>query len=100
MRRSYDEVCWHAKWPESLRKAVYHLYISHTRVAIDDGSSRPEIGYIGMTGTGYPILIYNSRSNGGPTVSSKVNQVRSTKKNGQIYWDFERDEPILWVMSQ
>jgi hypothetical protein len=53
-----------------------------------------------MTGTGYPILIYNSRSNGGPTVSSKVNQVRSTKKNGQIYWDFERDEPILWVMSQ
>lgn len=89
-------------WPESLQKCYERLRQERTRVKVTYRGDYAEVGRFSRT-AGFvkcPILVHNSRSTGGPAVGSRVIRVQSSQAKGPVYWDMERDEPILWVMSQ
>ncbi len=62
-----------------------------------------EVGYLGNTmgPVKAPMLVKTRRSFGGSLISKRIplRVVSSSKRDGTVYWDFEKMDPILFVME-
>lgn len=95
-------ITYPAAWCDSLKNIVNFLITKQVRVKVRSKFGDTQTGYISLT-TGQvrmPIVLYDRRSQGGQLMFNSVVQVSSSRKKGKVYWDIERDEPVLWVHSQ
>lgn len=94
-------------WPKSLCQVMLDL-IEHpgrshrTRVKVWYEGGDTTSGYLGnSTGTTKIVMILpNRRSVGGHPLWSRIVRITGSTKDGKVYWDMARDEPVLWVMKQ
>lgn len=95
------------EWPESLCRTMLDL-IEHpgkmyrTRVKVWYKNGDTASGYL-STSTGptkIVTILPNRNSHGGRPIWSKIIRITGSRKDGKVFWDFARDEPVLWVMKQ
>jgi len=85
---TYDSISWHSEWPEKLRRIFFHVYLARLRVRISY-SDWQESGYVGITEGQIksPILVHNTRSNGGGLIGRGVVRLESSRKGGIVLYD-------------
>jgi hypothetical protein len=102
-----DGISFRDEWPESLCKVMLDL-IRHpgrsyrTRVKIWYKGGDSASGYLSTSSGSTKIvtILSNRRSTGGHPLWNRIVKVTGSTKDGKVYWDFARDEPVLWVMNQ
>jgi hypothetical protein len=98
-----SDIAWPDAFPLSLNRILDEIMKSHARVKFvyPDYS---ESGYLSCSVGPHKsiILVKKSNSFGGGSISRQIplQIVSSAKKEGRVYWDFARMEPILFVHSQ
>ena len=95
------------EWPESLCRVMLDLinhpgrsYRTRVKVWYDHGDTAS--GYLSTSSgpTKIVTILPNRNSTGGRPIWSKIVKITGSTKDGKVFWDFARDEPILWVMKQ
>ncbi len=104
-----DGISFNDKWPESLCKVMLDLirhpgrsYRTRVKVWYDGNGSDTDSGYLSTSSGSTKIvtILSNRRSTGGHPLWNRIVKVTGSTKDGKVYWDFARDEPVLWVMNQ
>ncbi len=100
-------ITFHETWPESLCRVMLDL-IEHpgrsyrTRVKVWYKGGDSTSGYLSTSSGSTKIvtILPNRNSHGGRGLWRDVVKLTGSTKDGKVYWDFARDEPVLWVMNQ
>ena len=98
-----DDITWPKDFPQSLISAIREIMKNHLRVKVIY-HDYTESGYISNSIGPHKalLIVHKSNSFGGTSMSQRIplQIVSSSKKDGRVFWDFAKMEPILFVHTQ
>ena len=102
MHADVNKVYFYDCWCESLRTALKSLLFKGVRVEIFYSGGFSQVGYLTASSGDikHPMVLHNRKSSGGTLLFRDILKITASRKGGKVYWDMERDEPILWVHTQ
>ena len=97
-----SQVYFYDSWCESLRAALRLLIFKSMRIKVIYRDGFSQVGYLNASSGDikHPMVVHNRSSSGGTLLFKDIMKITSSRKGGKVYWDMERDEPILWVHTQ